>query len=85
MYHAYIHAQLSEYYKAYTTALCGMTWRESGWDCMRHYKILAAGALPYMPDIEDKPNGTMFSPSHRLAQAHPFYESFACLASTMPL
>ena len=56
----YIHTTQEGYYKGYSIALFGMTWKKSGWDCMRHYEILAAGALPYMPDIEDKPNGTMF-------------------------
>ena len=47
-------------YEDYSTALFGMAWRIRGWDCMRHYGILAAGALPHMPDIEDKPDCTMF-------------------------
>ena len=60
MHHTYVHTEQDSYYKGYSTALFGLTWKKGGWDCMRHYEILAAGALPYMPDIEDKPNGTMF-------------------------
>jgi len=30
-----------------------------GWDCMRHYEIIKAGAIPYFPDIGEKPPLTM--------------------------
>ena len=57
----YAFSQQEEYYGGYTTALFGLTWKKRGWDCMRHYEIMASGALPYMPDIADCPQGTMFS------------------------
>ena len=58
--HTYIHADEQEYYDSYTESLFGLTWQKAGWDCMRHYEVIASGALPYMPDIEHLPSGTMF-------------------------
>ena len=58
--HTYVHADENEYYESYTSSLFGLTWQKAGWDCMRHYEILASGALPYMPDIGHLPSGTMF-------------------------
>lgn len=48
-----------EYYKQYSKSLFGYTMKKAGWDCMRHYEILGAGALPYFADIENKPETTM--------------------------
>lgn len=33
----------------------GVTTRRGGWDCLRHYEIAAAGAVPCFRDLEDKP------------------------------
>ena len=30
-----------------------------GWDCLRHYEIIAAGCLPYFPGIVKKPSTIM--------------------------
>lgn len=48
-----------DYYRQYSKALFGYTMKKAGWDCMRHYEILAAGALPYFENIETKPETTM--------------------------
>lgn len=32
-----------------------LTWKKAGWDCLRHYEILAQGALPLFTDIADAP------------------------------
>lgn len=50
-----------EYYKQYSKSLFGYTMKKAGWDCMRHYEILAAGALPYFEGIENKPATIMFT------------------------
>lgn len=55
-----------EYYKQYSKALFGYTMKKAGWDCMRHYEILAAGALPYFENIEEKPETIMKSWPTRL-------------------
>ena len=35
------------YYDQYASSLFGFTMKKSGWDCLRHYEILASGAVPY--------------------------------------
>lgn len=47
------------YYNQYSTAFFGTTTRKGGWDCLRHYEILANHCLPFFPGIEDKPESTM--------------------------
>lgn len=48
-----------DYYRQYSKALFGYTMKKAGWDCMRHYEILGAGALPYFENIEEKPETIM--------------------------
>lgn len=56
----YKHLSQADYYKAYSTSLFGITFKKAGWDCLRHYEILAAGCVPYMHDAAGIPPGTMF-------------------------
>ena len=49
----------SEYYAEYQESLFAKTKKKSGWDCMRHYEILANGTIPYFPDIINCPKNTM--------------------------
>ena len=39
-----------EYKRGYNEAYFGLTKKKAGWDCMRHYEILANGAVPYFED-----------------------------------
>ena len=48
-----------EYMATYNNAFLGLTHRKAGWDCFRHVEILAAGALPLMPDIGQVPKFSM--------------------------
>jgi hypothetical protein len=47
------------YYLQYSKALFGFTKKKAGWDCMRHYEILACNCIPYFPDIKEKPSTIM--------------------------
>lgn len=49
------------YYKQYANSIFGTTTKKGGWDCLRHYEIIAAGCLPYFPGIEKKPSTIMAS------------------------
>ncbi|MHA7129395.1 hypothetical protein [Algoriphagus namhaensis] len=51
--------QESAYYQMYGEARFGFTWKKGGWDCLRHYEIIAHGSLPAFTDIEECPNGTL--------------------------
>lgn len=58
---AYAYGTEEEYYQGYRESLYGLTHKKSGWDCMRHYEILANKCIPYFPDIRSCPSTTMVS------------------------
>ena len=37
-----------------------MTYKKGGWDALRHYEVIAAGCMPFMPDIDYAPIYTMY-------------------------
>ncbi|KAL3893627.1 MAG: hypothetical protein SGPRY_014099 [Prymnesium sp.] len=41
------------YYSAYASALYGVTMRRGGFDCLRHYEILASGTIPFFIGTEE--------------------------------
>ena len=55
----YVYANEHDYYKEYQQSLFATTTKKGGWDCMRHYEIIANGAIPYFPGIEQCPEKTM--------------------------
>jgi len=48
-------ADEAEYKRDYRKAMFGVTRKKAGWDCMRHYEILASGAVPLFLDIQSAP------------------------------
>lgn len=58
---SYIYKQEPEYYQQYAESLFGVTTKKGGWDCMRHYEILANNCIPWFLDLEDCPDTTMTS------------------------
>lgn len=46
----------AEYYQDYATSYFGETRRKGGWDCMRHYEIMAAGCVPIFENVETCPD-----------------------------
>ena len=55
----YIFNNEQEYYADYARSNYGRTWKKVGWDCVRHYEILANRCIPLFPDLKDCPNRTM--------------------------
>jgi hypothetical protein len=47
------------YYEGYATSVFGKTCRKGGWDCMRHYEILANGCIPWFVNLDGCPSNTM--------------------------
>ncbi len=45
-----------QYYNDLSKSWFGLTCKKGGWDCMRHYEIIAAGTLLLFRDYSDKPN-----------------------------
>lgn len=56
----YIYNTESEYYEDYQRSYYAITYRKGGWDCMRHYEILANGCIPYFVDLNQCDVNTMY-------------------------
>lgn len=48
-----------DYFKEYQRSLFGNTKCKAGWDCNRHYEILANGCIPYFEDMDNIPPRTL--------------------------
>ena len=59
VYRNYNYNTEEEYYKHYTETFLAMTCKKADWDCMRHYEIIASGALPVFIDYDKKPANVM--------------------------
>lgn len=71
----YIYSTEREYYAEYQSSYFAMTTKKAGWDCMRHYEIIANGCLPYFPEIEKCPLFTMvLFPKHLTIQSNQLYD-----------
>jgi hypothetical protein len=44
-----------DYYDDLARSLFGITMRKGGWDCMRHYEIMAAGTVVMFKNFDQKP------------------------------
>lgn len=73
----YIYRTEREYYEEYGQSYFAMTTKKGGWDCLRHYEILANGAVPYFPNIEACPPNTMTHlPKELLVEGTALYDRF---------
>lgn len=57
----YVFDSEEAYYEDYATSIFAVTTKKAGWDCLRHYEILANGCLPYFVGLERCPSHTMIS------------------------
>jgi len=55
----YIFSDEASYYNDYRAAVFGYTRKKAGWDCLRHYEILANGCIPRFTGLEKCPPQTM--------------------------
>ena len=55
----YSYSNEKDYYQGYAESVFGYTKKKSGWDCMRHYEILANGCIPWFEDLDKCPPNTM--------------------------
>lgn len=49
----------SHYFRGIAESLFSLTYKKAGWDCLRHYEILAKGSLPLFINIEACPKGAL--------------------------
>ena len=72
----YIYNTEEEYYNEYKKSYFAITKKKGGWDCMRHYEILANGCVPYFINIEECPQNTMFLlPKELFIEANQLYDN----------
>ncbi|MHB2168523.1 hypothetical protein [Alsobacter sp. R-9] len=55
----YIYDTEEAYYADYRTSLFGVTMKKAGWDCLRHYEIMANRCVPFFLNLDACPLGTM--------------------------
>jgi hypothetical protein len=73
----YIYKNEEDYYNEYRSSYFAITKKKAGWDCMRHYEILANKCIPYFIDIEKCPKNSMSRlPIQLLIEANRLYEKF---------
>jgi hypothetical protein len=73
----YIYNNETDYYNEYRQSLFAITTKKAGWDCMRHYEIMANGCIPYFPSIEACPVNTMaLLPKDLLLKGNLLYEKY---------
>jgi hypothetical protein len=66
-----------EYYNDYNKSYFGVTMKKAGWDCMRHYEILANNCIPYFTDLEECPQYTLTNlPKELLLEAKELTNNF---------
>lgn len=67
----------SEYYNDYNKSYFGVTMKKAGWDCMRHYEILANNCIPYFTDLHECPTTTLTNlPKELLIEARNLANNF---------
>ena len=78
----YIYQDETDYYNQYKESMFAKTTKKSGWDCMRHYEILASGCIPYFPDIENCPVNTMaLLPKTIIMEGNALYKKYGMYKS----
>lgn len=70
----YVYHSEESYFNQYSASWFGYTCKKSGWDCLRHYEIVACGCLPFFDGFANKPFFTMFEyPRFLQNQANELY------------
>lgn len=73
----YVFRNEEEYYADYARSYYGRTSKKAGWDCMRHYEILANRCIPLFSDLKDCPSRTMVNfPKDVIKQVNRYSERF---------
>jgi hypothetical protein len=70
----YVFNTEEDYYIDYKKSKYALTTKKGGWDCLRHYEILANGCIPIFPNLSNCPSQTMtFFPKQLVqdANTHP--------------
>jgi hypothetical protein len=71
-----------DYYKDMARSWFGLSCKKGGWDCLRHYEIIAAGALLLFRDYDSKPK--QCSPQNLPCYSYKSIEELNHLLKTLP-
>jgi hypothetical protein len=72
----YIYNTEQEYYNEYQKSYFAITTKKGGWDCLRHYEILANRCIPLFKNINECPTNTLFLlPKNLLIEANNLYNN----------
>ena len=72
----YIYNTEADYYGDYQQSLFAYTMKKAGWDCLRHYEIMANHCVPIFVDLNMCPIGTMFTfPRHEILEINVYLET----------
>jgi FkbM family methyltransferase len=55
----YVFTTQDSYYGEYQRSIFGKTSKKGGWDCMRHYEILANGCVPWFDNLDKCPSHSL--------------------------
>jgi hypothetical protein len=55
----YIYDTEETYYRQYAESMFGVTMKKAGWDCVRHYEIMANGCIPLFLGLDQCPENIM--------------------------
>lgn len=73
----YVYNTEKEYYEEYQQSYFALTTKKAGWDCLRHYEILANGCIPYFPLIHECPVNTLsLFPKDLIKEGNILYEKY---------
>ena len=71
----YIFKTQEEYNKDYQNSFFAITSKKAGWDCFRHYEILANGCIPLFLNLANIPPNIMtFFPKKIISETNQLYE-----------
>ena len=63
-----------DYYNEYKQSIFAITCKKSGWDCMRHYEILACGCIPIFMNLKECPPSIMTHfPKHLISRTEELF------------
>jgi hypothetical protein len=72
----YIYSTEVDYYNEYRSSYFAITTKKGGWDCLRHYEIIANRCLPVFPNIEKCPPLTMaLLPKDLIIESNTLYDT----------
>lgn len=72
----YIYTNQDEYYSMYSKSKYGRTRKKGGWDCLRHYEIIASQCLPLFVNLNKCPKQTMITfPKKLLIEVYKKWEN----------